>query len=159
MQQADLAARGKYLVSTMGCGDCHSPKIMTAHGPEADPALVLSGHPSGDSIVKIDKSILSKYVLFNASSTTAIGPWGASYAANLTSDSTGIGTWTLEQFTKALKEGKSKGIDGNRMILPPMPWTNYANIEEEDLKAIFAFLKSTKPVRNIPPTPKSPDQL
>jgi hypothetical protein len=55
------------------------------------------------------------------------------------------------QFKKALSEGKYKGLDGNRMLLPHMPWQNYRNIKDEDLKAVFAFLKSTKPVKNVVP--------
>ena len=51
------------------------------------------------------------------------------------------------------REGKYKGLDGSRPLLPPMPWPNFAQMTDEDLKAVFAYLKSTKPVRNIVPTP------
>ncbi len=40
------------------------------------------------------------------------------------------------------------------MLLPPMPWPNYRNLKDEDVKAIFAFLKSVKPVKNLVPQPK-----
>jgi hypothetical protein len=83
--------------------------------------------------------------------SAAVGPWGVSFAANLTSDQTGIGNWTEEYFNRALKEGKFKGIEGGRMLLPPMPWQNYAKVPAEDVKAIFAFFKSTKAVRNVVP--------
>lgn len=84
---------------------------------------------------------------------------GVSFSANLTSDSTGIGGWTEEQFAKALRQGKSKGLDGNRQLLPPMPWPNYITLTDADMKAIFAYLKSTKPVKNVVPAPIPPDQL
>ncbi len=68
---------------------------------------------------------------------------------------TGIGGWTEEQFKKALTEGKWKGMDGNRTLLPPMPWQNFANFTNEDVKAIFLFLKSTKPIENVEPPVKT----
>ncbi|MCB0586996.1 MAG: diheme cytochrome c-553, partial [Phaeodactylibacter sp.] len=64
-----------------------------------------------------------------------------------------------EQFRKAFTEGKSKGLEGTRPILPPMPWANYINIVDEDLKAIFAYLKSTNPVENAVPNPIPPGEL
>ena len=88
-------------------------------------------------------------------------PWkpGDTFAANITSHETGIGNWTEEQFRKAFTEGKSKGLEGTRPILPPMPWANYINIVDEDLKAIFAYLKSTNPVENAVPNPIPPGEL
>lgn len=152
-----LVKRGEYLVTTMGCHDCHSPKLMTPQGPEPDPARLLSGHPADVPLPAI--AATKDWVLFNAMNTAAVGPWGVSYSANLTSDSTGIGTWTEEQFARALKEGKSKGIATNRMLLPPMPWPNYRNLHDVDLKAIFAYLKSTKPIRNLVPAPIPPNEM
>lgn len=159
MTHETLVKRGQYLVTIMGCNDCHSPKKMGAHGPEPDPALLLSGHPSGESLAPFDSKATAGWVLFNMNATAMVGPWGISYAANLTSDSTGIGGWTERQFFKAIREGKYKGLDGNRMILPPMPWPMYAQASDDDLKAIFTFLKSTKPVKNVVPAPVPPDQL
>jgi hypothetical protein len=91
--------------------------------------------------------------------TAAVGPWGVSYAANLTSDPTGIGNWTLDQFKKALREGKYKGLDGARMLLPPMPWPNFTKLSDADTEAIFAYLKSTTPVNNLVPSPSSLAEL
>ena len=96
---------------------------------------------------------MSGWILMNEDITAAAGMWGISFAANLTSDQTGIGNWTEENFKRALKEGKYKGLEGGRMLLPPMPWQNFANIKDEDVKAIFAYLKSTKPVNNLVPQP------
>lgn len=155
--QKTKAERGAYLVNAMGCDDCHSPKKMGPQGPEVDPGLRLSGHPAGEALAKInDPSILSSYALFNFSSTAAIGPWGTSFAANLTPDESGLGSWTEAQFLKAIKEGKLKGMDNTRPLLPPMPWTMYRNLNDEDLKAIFAYLKTLNPVRNVVPTPIPP---
>src|SRR5436190_1215221 len=79
--------------------------------------------------------------------------------ATNTSDETGIGRWKFEQFKKAIREGKSKGLDGNRPLMPPMPWTQYRNLSDDDLRDIFAFLKSTKPIKNLVPQPIPPDEL
>lgn len=151
--------KGKYLVEIMGCRDCHSPKTMTAQGPASDIAKDLSGHPESMPIGKINKESLKDWVLFNMMNTAAVGPWGITFSANLTSDATGIGTWSEEQFIIALTEGKSKGIRAARPLLPPMPWQNYINIKKEDAIAIFAYLKSTKPINNVVPQPISPDKL
>ena len=149
----DLATRGKYLVDIMGCNDCHSPKIMTPHGPVPDTNLLLSGHPSAMPIGPIDTTTLRSWVLFNPIQTACAGPWGVSFSANLTSDDSGIGTWSEAQFMKAIREGKFKGMDNGRMLLPPMPWQAFAKATDNDLKAIFAYLKSTKPVHNVVPPP------
>ena len=147
----DLVERGHYLVTTMGCNDCHSPKVFTDHGPEPDSNLLLSGHPSSIPVAAFDTATAKNWVLFHPMNTVAIGPWGTSFAANLTPDSTGLGGWTEAQFSLALRHGKSKGLASGRMLLPPMPWTNYARLSDEDLHAIFSYLKSLKPVHNVVP--------
>ena len=83
--------------------------------------------------------------------TNYVGPWGISYSANISSDSTGIGNWSEKQFFKAIREGKYLGLDNTRPLLPPMPWQEYRHASDDDLRAIFAFLKSTKPVKNVVP--------
>jgi len=50
-------------------------------------------------------------------------------------------------------------MDGARQLLPPMPWPVYRNMTDEDLKAIFAYLKTTKPVRNIVPAPIAMNEI
>ncbi len=149
-----LAKRGEYLVSVMGCDDCHSPKKLGPHGPEIIPELRFSGYPAGRPMGKADSTVVKNgFVLFAGDLTAAVGPWGISYAANITPDSTGIGVWTEEQFKKAITEGKSKGLDNSRPLLPPMPWTNFKNLTDTDVKAIFLYLKSIKPVKNVVPPP------
>ena len=155
----DLVKRGEYLVTIMGCNDCHSPKSMGPQGPQIIPELLLSGYPADRPLLKVnDAAIKNGWALINEDITMAAGPWGVSFAANLTSDPTGIGSWTEENFKRALKEGKYKGMPGGRTLLPPMPWFNFANISDEDVSAIFAYLKSTNPVRNVVPAPIPPVQ-
>lgn len=153
--QDSLIARGEYLVSIMGCHDCHSPKKMGTTGPEIDSSRALSGHPATMPIGPVDPKELESWVLFNHTATAFIGPWGVSYAANLTSDQSGIGGWSEAQFFKAIRQGKYKGLDNSRVLLPPMPWMVYANATDDDLRAIFAYLKSTPPVNNVVPAPRS----
>ena len=154
-----LIERGRYLVNTSACHDCHSPKIMTPHGPEPDPERLLSGHPSSSPIPEVNVSAVKDWILFNHDLTAIVGPWGASFAANLTSDETGTGNWTEEQFFTAIRKGKYKGMEGSRDLLPPMPWQVYRNMTDNDLRAIFAYLKTTKPVRNIVPAPIAPNDI
>ena len=158
ISQDSLIKRGGYLVSAAACDDCHSPKL--ANGFEFDPGKRFSGHPSGQPMAIPDVSALKDgYILFGPGLTSAIGPWGMSFSANITSDATGIGNWTEDQFFTAIRKGKSKGIALNRDLLPPMPWPIYKNFSDDDLRAIFAFLKSTRPVRNIVPGPRTLDEL
>lgn len=157
--QEDLVKRGEYLVTVGGCDDCHSPKVFGPHGPAIDPERRLSGHPKNVALEPVDKNTLKSWVLFNAHNTATVGPWGATFAANLTPDATGLGTWTEEQFIKALREGKFKGLDNTRQLLPPMPWQSYAKMTDDDLKAMFAYLKTIKPVKNSVPAPIAPPDL
>lgn len=158
--QDDLVKRGEYMVTILGCHDCHSPKKMGPQGPELIPELMLSGYPADRPLGKVSpEAIAEGWALFNSDLTVGVGPWGATFAANITSDESGIGNWTLEQFTRALTQGKSKGMEDGRMLLPPMPWFNYANMDKKDVEAVYAYLKSTKPVRNLVPAPIALDAL
>lgn len=159
LSQEEQIKRGAYLVNTSGCHDCHSPKVMTPNGPEPDADKLLSGYRADMPLPEIKTEALKDWVLFNHEQTSAVGPWGVSFAANITSDETGIGNWTEYQFLTALKKGKYKGLEGSRPLLPPMPWQVYRNMNDGDLKAIFTYLKSTKPVRNIVPAPIAPNQI
>jgi len=160
MTKEEMVKRGAYLVNAIGCDDCHSPKRMGANGPEIIPELRLSGYPSERPITKADTNVVKKgWMLFADDLTTAVGPWGQSFAANLTSDVTGTGNWKEEQFIKAIREGKYKGLDNTRPLLMPMPWFVYRNLTDEDLKSIFAFLQTTKPVNNVVPAPRPYIQL
>lgn len=150
----DAVKRGEYLVTIMGCADCHAPKKMTPKGPAPDMDRFLSGHNSTQPLGTFDKSILKtgEWVVFNGQSTAFAGPWGMSFAANLTPDETGIGNWSFEQFNTAMRKGKFKGLENSRPLMPPMPWFNYVNMADDDMRAIFAYLKSIKPVSNVVPS-------
>jgi len=152
--------RGEYLVNFGGCNDCHSPKVMTPNGPAPDTARVLSGHPADALLPAIPPGVVGAApnqwaALTNSDLTAWVGPWGVSYAANLTPDKqTGLGGWTVEQFVKTMRTGKHLGV--GRPILPPMPWYSLAGLNDSDLKAIFAYLRSLKPIRNQVPAPVPP---
>jgi mono/diheme cytochrome c family protein len=158
----ELIVRGKYLVTVVGCGDCHSPKLLTPKGPVPDATRLLSGHPASQPVMPIDKNTLKpgNWVLFTPDLTMGVGPWGISYAANLTPDTaTGIGAWTEDVFVKTLRTGKHLGQEGGRAILPPMPWQDFTNFTDDDLKAIFAYLKALPPISNKVPAPVSPGEV
>jgi hypothetical protein len=144
---------GEFLVATGGCDDCHSPKKMTDIGPVVDSTLRLSGHPSkmpAPEFTGIKEAVAKGYAI-TQTLTSWVGPWGTSYAANLTPDKTGIGNWSEAQFVKAIREGKYKGMDNTRPIMPPMPWEVIAKMRDFELKAMFAYLKSIKPINNAVP--------
>lgn len=162
VDKPDPAKRGEYLVEIMGCNDCHSPKIMTDQGMVPDPARLLSGYPSSAPIGKVpDKKAVEtgQWVMFNGDLTAGAGPWGITFSANLTPDESGLGSWSFDQFKKALTQGKFKGLDNGRSLLPPMPWPNYRNLKDEDIQAIFAYLKTLPPVKNVVPAPIPPTEL
>ncbi|WP_126245289.1 c-type cytochrome [Chitinophaga rhizosphaerae] len=152
---AALVNRGAYLVTIGGCNDCHSPKRMGKMGPEVIPETQLSGYPSSRPLAAFDTALAKKGIAqFNEDMTAAAGPWGISFALNITSDVSGIGNWTPENFKTAMRHGKLKGAEKGRTLLPPMPWTNYTQMTDEDLNAIFSYLKQTNPVKNFPPVPQ-----
>jgi len=148
---------GEHLVTILDCNSCHTPKKMTNEGPVHDYSLRLSGHPAEIPRIEIDrKEIESKGLTVTGGLTEWIGPWGVSFAANLTPDETGLGNWTEEQFMLAIREGKSKGLSGSRTLLPPMSWEMYSHMTDGEIKAVFAYLQSIKPVSNIVPPPVPP---
>ncbi|HTF17565.1 MAG TPA: hypothetical protein VK658_05800 [Chryseolinea sp.] len=152
-----LIERGAYLVTIMGCNDCHSPKIMTAEGPVPDTSRLLSGHPAGDKLPPVPANM--PWMYFSPDLTAAVGPWGASFSANLTPDPLGLGGWSFDQFKTAITHGRYRGIEGGRPLLPPMPWQNLVNIHDEDARAVFAYLQSLKPIPNRVPAPIPPSDL
>lgn len=148
---------GEHLVTIAGCNDCHTPKKMTPHGPDIDSALMLSGNPAQMPDIDVNrKEMESKGLAVTGDLTTWVGPWGVSYAANLTPDSTGIGSWKEEQFKYAIREGKYKGLPNSRPLLPPMPWQMYKHMTDAELSAVFTYLKSLPPIKNTVRPPKPP---
>ncbi len=126
MTQAEKLERGEYLTTIQGCNDCHTPG--TFYG-DPDFNRKLSGSELG-----------------------WVGPWGTTYARNLTPDpETGLGNWSEDDIVKALRTGQR--ADGS-VVLPPMPWQMFSNLTDEDAYAIAAYLKSLPVVSH-----KVPDKL
>jgi mono/diheme cytochrome c family protein len=152
-KSGDPVARGAYLVQTGACADCHTPWKMGPNGPEPDASRSLSGHP--ESVGQLAVDVPAGWTMVTAGTGTAFaGPWGVSYAANLTPHETGLGVWSEELFASALRHGKHMGA--GRPILPPMPWASYAQFSDEDVAAIWAYLQTLKPVENVVPDPTPP---
>jgi len=127
---AKRVARGKYLTTIMGCNDCHTPAALFG-APDFDRQM--AGSDLGWQ-----------------------GPWGVSYASNLTPDiETGLGEWNEADILKALRTGMRP--DGTT-LLPPMPWQDFAALTDEDANAIVAFLRSLKPVNHQVPARVPPGQ-
>ena len=121
--------RGEYLANITGCNDCHTPGGIYG---APDHERRLSGSELGWQ-----------------------GPWGVSYASNLTPDpETGLGTWTNVEIERALRSGVRK--DGSP-ILPPMPWPNFANLTADDMASLIAYLKSIPPVKHRVPARVPPN--
>ncbi|HEX7880160.1 MAG TPA: diheme cytochrome c-553 [Candidatus Eisenbacteria bacterium] len=147
----DPATRGKYLVTILGCNDCHTPMSgMGPDGPIFDQTHFLAGHPAA-LVMPPPPAPVGPW--FAATNLTAwSGPWGISYAANITPDSlTGIGIWTEDVFIKALRTGRHVGVA--RPILPPMPWQSFAHMTDEDIKSVYAYLRTIPAVSNEVPQP------
>jgi len=147
---ATLVKRGAYLVNFSGCADCHTPSRMGPNGPEKDMALGLSGHPQALRMPSPPPLNGDWNWAGSASMTAFSGPWGQTYASNLTPDrETGIGNWSAQNFIAAMKNGKHMGV--GRPILPPMPWQGLSHLSEKDLRAIYDYLMAQPPVMNRVP--------
>jgi mono/diheme cytochrome c family protein len=152
---AEKIARGKYIVSTSGCHDCHTPWVMGPKGPEPDMTRALSGHPQ-DMVLPPAPKLDGPWVMTAAATNTAwAGPWGISYTANLTPDpETGLGKWTLRNFVETIRTGRHMGR--GREVLPPMPVQVYRNWTDQDFDAVFSYLRSIPAIRNRVPEPLAP---
>jgi mono/diheme cytochrome c family protein len=150
-------ARGKYIVTTAGCNDCHTPWKMGEKGPEPDMSRMLSGHPENMNLPPPPKPEGPWIGAFAATFTAWTGPWGTSFTANLTPDpETGLGKWTLRNFVETIRTGKHQGR--GRPVLPPMPILVYNNFTDEDLEAIFSYLQTIPAIKNQVPEPVPPAQ-
>jgi hypothetical protein len=148
-------ARGKYLVTIGGCNDCHTPWKMGPSGPMQDMTRMLSGHPEAMVMPPPPKGEGPWGVQTSLTNTAIAGPWGVSFTRNLTPDrETGLGDWTEKDFIQTIRTGKRMGH--GRALLPPMPWFNYAEATDDDLKAIWAYLRSIPAVKNRVEEPRPP---
>lgn len=120
---ADKVKYGQYLTTMGACADCHTP--MGPKGP--DFSKVFSGGTVFDN------------PLFKVA------------VANITPDSaTGIGTWTEEMFVSKFKNNASDAVVNTRPGRQNtfMPWSMYGKMADDDLKAIYAFLRTVQPISN-----------
>ena len=117
--------RGQYLVTIMDCSGCHTPGVFQGNPDTQRP---LAGSEVGFKIPSL----------------------GYFYPPNLTPDpETGLGKWSNAEIITAIRKGQRP--DG-RELAPIMPWRNYAALTDDDAKAVAAYLKSLKPIRNqVPP--------
>lgn len=150
--------RGAYIVRMVGCMDCHTPMKMGPKGPEPDLTRMLSGHPEALEMPPAPDLGKGPWAWAGAVTNTAFaGPWGVSFAANLTPDKeTGLGSWTEKMFIDTLRSGRHQGR--GRPILPPMPFQAIGTASDQDLAAIFAYLQSLTPIVNRVPQPVDPPQ-
>ena len=160
----DPVKRGEYLTTIGGCHDCHTPKVMDANGmPVLDTTKLLSGHPAGmpyPTWTPEDLQNRHAIALTNPMLSAWGGPWGVSFAMNLTPDvATGIGEWTEETFIQVMRTGKHQGQPNGRDILPPMPWQSFQHAPEQDLKAIWAYLRTIPAINNAVPLPVPPGAM
>jgi len=152
------AARGKYLVNTSGCHDCHTPFKPGPNGPEPDMTRMLSGHPEALVMPPAPTLPAGPWLITSSATNTAhAGPWGVSFTANLTPDAdTGLGQWTLKDFMNTIRTGRHMGR--GRPVLPPMPIPVYNNFTDADLEAVYAYLRTIPPIKNRVPEPLPPAQ-
>ena len=142
--------RGALLVAAGDCVTCHTPFKMGANGPEKDVARGLSGHPESLRLPPPPKLDNDWNWAGSATMTAFVGPWGTTYAANLTPDrETGIGAWKEKDFVQAMRTGRHVGVA--RPIMPPMPWQAIAALPDSDLRAIYAYLMAQPAVNNRVP--------
>jgi mono/diheme cytochrome c family protein len=128
--KADLVRQGEYIAQISGCAFCHSP-------------------------FREDSTMIDEFK-YAGGQRFDIVPFGTFVSYNLTSDKeTGLGGWTDDQIKKFVTTGVRR--DGSRMLPFPMPWPNFANMTQQDLNALVAFLRSLPPVSNRIPLPMSPN--
>ena len=114
------------------------------------------GYDSSQELPPVPENVpLGPWVLFKGDLTAAVGPWGTSFAANLTPHETGIGNWSLDQFKRAIREAKFKGLENSRPIMPPMP-RHYAYLTDQDIEAVYSYLQSLEPIDNVVPPYRPP---
>lgn len=150
--------RGAHLVKTMGCNDCHTPWTMGPKGPEPDMTRALTGHPAEMKMPAPPQLPPGPWLWMGAATNTAFaGPWGVSFAANLTPDKdTGLGDWTFDMFKATMRTGLHQGK--GRPVLPPMPWFSVGALDDTDMRHLFGYLQSLVPVRNRVPDPVEPER-
>jgi mono/diheme cytochrome c family protein len=115
--KSDLMRYGAYLAGPLGhCIECHTPMVNGRFD-------FANSTGAGGFVFK--------------------GPWGSSVARNLTPHDSGLKNWSDAEIARAIRTGVSR--DGSR-LKPPMAFPWYSNINNDDMKALTAYLRSLKPV-------------
>ncbi|WP_439101391.1 c-type cytochrome [Congregibacter sp.] len=131
----DDVAKGRYLVNLLGCASCHTDGALIG---KPDPSKTLAGSTIG---IAYSNPMVNNYP-------------GAVYPPNLTPDKeTGLGDWTLDDIVTLLRSGKTRH---GRQTMAIMPWTSYAQLNNEDARAIGSYLLSLEPVKNKVPQQVKP---
>ena len=127
----ERVARGKYLFALADCDGCHSPHDESKLYLPVIEARRGSGQRMSEE-----------------------GLPGAVVASNITPDrETGIGAWTEDEFVQRFKNfDNASAYKGEDLKMGEfnsiMPWSNYSQMTEEDLRAMYAYLMSVKPIQN-----------
>lgn len=121
----DTVAYGKYLATIGGCGECHTP-VDDSRNPMLDRAF------AGGQVFEMPGGAVAR-------------------TANLTPHETGIGTWTeaqfIERFRRFVDEAAFAPVTPGEANTP-MPWGPYSGMTDEDLGAIYAYLRTVPPIAN-----------
>jgi mono/diheme cytochrome c family protein len=116
---SEQVKHGWYLVRIAQCNDCHTPSD--------------------------EKGNFRTDMMFGGGARMK-GPWGDVVTPNITSDPSGISHYDEAMFIKTIRTGRASG--GVRQLNPLMPYSYFRNMTDDDLKAIFAYLRTVKPVRH-----------
>jgi len=123
-QESDTLKYGQYLVNMASCMDCHTKEKR------------------GDLIKGTEYGGGREFQL----------PGGTVRSANITAHSSGIEAWSREQFIARFKMYTDSAYSSPKLqptdFNTPMPWTMYGGMKETDLAAIYAYLRTVKPLDN-----------
>ncbi|MET0299147.1 MAG: c-type cytochrome [Flavitalea sp.] len=121
---SNAVAYGGYLVNVAGCVDCHS---------KTDKGAIIPGTEFGGGMEFAQ-------------------PGGIIRSPNITFDKTGLSGWTAESFANRFKAYADSSYQPVHLrqgdLNSPMPWTMYAKMQDKDLRAIYAYLNTLKPIEN-----------
>jgi mono/diheme cytochrome c family protein len=125
-EASDIIAYGGYMINAAGCAECHT---------------------------QVDKGQIIPELKFGGGREFAFPDGSIVRSSNITPDEeTGIGKWTKEDFIRRFKAYADSSY--TPPVVRPgefntmMPWTMYCNMKEEDLSAIYAYLKTVAPLKN-----------
>jgi hypothetical protein len=122
--RSDPIRYGEYMVTIAGCGDCHTPQDR-------------------------GQSVTGKFL---AGGQRFVTRYGTVTSANLTPDNeTGTGRWSAAFFRQKFEDYREYAAAGPPRLAGPeaftlMPWLSFTYLPAEDLDAIYAFLRTVKPV-------------